>query len=294
MSDHIGIHQIGDVKVTLIREMEAGGIPAQALIPDWDSGAVEAYKEGLVPVCLDKALEHVTLNNHSWLIQTPLHTVLIDTGVGNGKDCAIPMFDQLNNPYLETLAAQGVQPDDVDYVVLTHLHVDHVGWNTRFVGGQWIPTFPNARYFLPRREHEHYAALLGTVGPGNPETAHYVDSVLPILLQAELIDPEGGELFDGLAYWSTPGHSIGHMSIKLQSEGEQAIFAGDVFHHPLQIFKPEWSSIYSEHKALGRKSRQAVLEYAASSGALVFTTHTPGPSAGHITREGQGFGWKFA
>ncbi len=294
MSDSLHVHKVGEVRITLIREMEADAIPAEALIPEWNPAEVETHKEGLVPVCMDESTRQLGLSNHSWLVQTPLHTALIDTGVGNGKKRSDPMFNNLNTPFLKRLEAHGIAPENVDYVLLTHLHVDHVGWNTRWDGGDFIPTFPNARYFMSRREKEHYAALLGSVGAEASVTAQYVDSIIPILGQADFIGIDGGELFDGLSYFPTPGHSIDHMSIKLHSASEDAIFAGDVFHHPMQIFKPEWSSVYSENKSLGEKSRQMVLEYAASSGALVFTTHCPGSSAGYITREGRGFSWTFA
>ena len=294
MSDSLHVHQLGEVSVTLIREIETDAVPAKALIPGWKTSEAKAHADGLVPFCMDQSAEHLGLSNHSWLVQTPLHIVLIDTGVGNGKKRSDPLFDRLDTPYLERLEAHGVVPEDVDYVLLTHLHVDHVGWNTRWSAGDWIPTFPNARYLMSRREKEHYAALLGTIGANAPETAQYVDSVLPILGQTDLIEAEGGELFEGLSYFPTPGHSLDHMSVKLQSAGEHAIFSGDVFHHPMQIFKPDWSSVYSENRSLGEKARRTVLEYAAATGAIVFTTHCPGSSAGRITRADRGFEWTFA
>lgn len=204
------------------------------------------------------------------------------------------MFNDLDMPYVARLAAAGVRPEDVDYVLLTYLHLDHVGWCTRIVDGHWTPTFPNARYFLSRREQEHNAALLERLGPDAPETQAYADSVVLILGQAEMIEPDSGEVLEGFTFHPTPGHSIDHRSIELTSGGERAFFTGDAIHHPIQAYVPEWSSVFSEDKPRGQKSRLWALEHAAQTGALVFSSHFPGTSAGRVTRRGHAFGWEPA
>ena len=179
-------------------------------------------------------------------------------------------------------------------MLLTHLHVDHVGWNTRLVDGRWTSTFPNARFLLSRREQEHNAALLERLGPDAPKTRAYADSVLPILGQATLVGPDGAEVLEGFAFLPTPGHSIDHMSVELVSSSERAFFAGDVLHHPVQAYAPEWNSVFSEDKARGQQSRRWALERAAETGALVFSSHFAGTSAGRVTRRGHAYGWEPA
>jgi len=244
-------------------------------------------------------------------VRTPRHTVLIDTATGNDKPRPYaPMLDQLQEPYLARLAAAGVRPGEVDTVLLTHLHADHVGWNTRLLDGRWVPTFPNARHVFSRVEQAYNEALADgrplegearpslALGPvaGTPSPGVYDDSVRPVIEAglADMIEIDGQEAIDGFSFLRTPGHSIDHASIRLVSQGEEALFIGDVMHHPLQVYETGLTSCFCEFPQAGLVSRLWALEQAAERGATVFTTHFAESSAGRVSRKGGRFSWTFA
>jgi glyoxylase-like metal-dependent hydrolase (beta-lactamase superfamily II) len=183
-------------------------------------------------------------------------------------------------------------PGQVDFVFITHLHVDHVGWNTQWVNSQSVPTFPKARYFMPKREQEYYAS---PEGRKDPRYVVYEDSISPIVQsrQAELVEADRTEVVEGFRFLSTPGHSLDHMSIVLESRGEIALFGGDVMHHPSQVYFPQLNSIYCGSADLARSSRRFVLDYGAERQATYFSTHFPASSAGRITRSGEAFEWRY-
>ena len=216
--------------------------------------------------------------------------------MGNGKKRSIRPFDSLREPFLERLADLGVSPESVDYVLHTHLHSDHIGWKTRPVDGRWTPTFPDARTILPQQELDRWAELVKEEGADSPKVAPYFDSVLPVLEAAHVtvIGPAGGPALDGFVFHPTPGHCSGHMSIGLSSGQDYGFFSGDVVHHPIQIARPEWSSVFSEDHERGRESRLLALNHASETGALVFTPHFSGSSAGRVSRTPEGFARRFA
>lgn len=284
---------VGDVEVIRISEIVFHDFSASFLFPDWDANVLDDKLAWMTPGCVNKARSMVTVNIHTWLLKTPKHIILIDTGIGNGRTRTVPMFNQLNTPYLDRLAQAGVGVDQVDYVMCTHLHSDHVGWNTCRRDGKWVPTFPNARYVFPQRELEQCQS-----GAREPAQAGgiYEDAILPVLesQQVDLVGPEGGESIDGLTFYPTPGHTAGHMSIGLAAQGEQALFTGDVVHNPIQIYRPRWNSAFCEDAAQARSSREWMLAYAVAKKALLFTAHFPESSAGYIAATEKGFDWRFA
>lgn len=235
--------------------------------------------------------------------------MLIDAATGNDKERpAAQVLNMLREPFLARLAAAGVDPADVDTVLLNHLHSDHVGWNTMLVDGAWVPTFPNARHIFSRREDAYAAALdrgeepdPEQVAPGlgrmrsRPAPGVYTDSVRPVVVAGltELVEVDGRELAEGVPFLPTPGHSIDHASIRLRSLGEEALFAGDVMHHPMQVYEPELHSCFCEFPEAARRSRSWVLEEAAERGIPLFTTHFAETSVGRVTRDGDGFAWTF-
>jgi glyoxylase-like metal-dependent hydrolase (beta-lactamase superfamily II) len=301
-------YQIGAATVTRIDEIPLPNVVPTALYPDLDPAALEQYGRFLTDGSYDRRAGMLTESIHTWLVHFSGHTILVDTGVGNGKALpALPQFDHLDVPYLDRLLAAGVQPEEIDFVLMTHVHMDHVGWNTRYEDGRWVPTFPNAKYIFSRIEQRYNASLSGhkpapdlpplTLGkPARvPGSGVYDQSVAPIIESglAKLIDVDGSEALDGMSFLPTPGHSVDHASIRLHSAGQEALFLGDVMHHPLQVYRPDLRSVYCEFPEASRASRQWILSYASENHALCFSSHFAESSAGYISRGTNGFQWQF-
>lgn len=255
---------------------------------------MEANRDWLMPHYIEPETNKIILAIQSYILRTPRHTILVDTCVGNNKPRpGRPMFDQLNLPYLADLAAAGVRPEEVDFVLCTHLHVDHVGWNTQLVDGRWVPTFPNAKYIFARTEYEFWRQrhLDGTEGPV-PNV--YDDSVLPVMEagQAVLVDMDH-QIDDGMWFEPAPGHTAGNVVLNLQSEGARAVLSGDVMHHPLQLVRPEWSSRACEDPVQSAATRRALIERYADTDTLIAPAHFASPSMGHIVSRGDAFGYRL-
>jgi glyoxylase-like metal-dependent hydrolase (beta-lactamase superfamily II) len=185
-----------------------------------------------------------------------------------------------------------VTPESIDFVMCTHLHVDHVGWNTQLQDGRWVPTFPKARYLFSKAEHDHWS---GPAGKEGFNANVYEDSVLPVVAAGRADLVTGGEQIAGcLSVEPTPGHSIGHIAIKLLSGGQAAMFTGDIMHQPIQVYHPEWNSRFCEYPEQARQSRLKVLDFCADRDAMVFPAHFAGSFAGKILRQGERFSWEFA
>ncbi len=284
-------YRVGNARVTRVSELTINNTP-EYLYPKWDPSILRTYGDRLVPEALAPGRQNLMQSIHSWVVRTGEHTILIDTATGNDKPRPLlPALDHLNEPYLARLRSAGVRPEEVDFVLLTHLHVDHVGWNTRLLHGQWTPTFPNARYVMPGAEYEFYLA-----NKHDPRRIIFEDSVVPVVQAglADFVGEAGGEIIPGFTYLPTPGHSIGHMSIALESAGEHALFGGDVLHHPIQVYRPDLNSVYCEDPALAATSRMKAIEHVVGNDAIYFSTHFPGSSAGRISRSAEVFEWSFA
>lgn len=306
MTKETKTYHIGDAAITRIDELSLAAFQFDMLYPGADPEALLRQRARLEAGSFDPATGTFIQSIHSWLVRTPHHTILIDTATGNDKNRPdIPPLHQLNAPFLARLAAAGVAPEEVDYVLLTHVHADHVGWNTRLVDGRWTPTFPNATYIFSRIEQAYGESLADgaepaadpALGPAlrKPADRVYDDSVRPVIDAglARLVTVDGSEVLKGISFIPTPGHSVDHASIRLVSRGEQALFAGDVMHHPLQVYEPSLNSCFCEFPQAALRSRNFVLEDAADSGATVFTTHFAQSSTGRITRSGERFAWQF-
>ncbi|HYY30438.1 MAG TPA: MBL fold metallo-hydrolase [Chthoniobacterales bacterium] len=304
------IYRIGDARVTKITELLLTGFTPRALFPKIDDEVLTNHPDWATSGSVDPGTGKLILSVHSWLVRSPDYTILIDTGIGNDKDRpTIPVMDHLHEPYLQRLAAAGVEPAAVDYVLITHLHADHVGWNTRWIDGQWIPAFPNARYVFSALEQRYCAGLahadervdqarteakLG-IPVRTPTPGVYADSVEPVIQTglAELVKIDGTDFINGISFHPAPGHSIDHAAILLQSRGERALFGGDVFHHPLEIYRPDLATVFCEFPDAALRSRKWLLEFATETGATYFSSHFPVTSAGRITRRDREYTWEF-
>lgn len=300
---------VGDMRIIKVPELALDAVDASQLFPEGDLQGLlsDAGHWGKRSYDVESGLLRQSI--HAWVVQTPTHTVLIDTATGNDKfRPTAPVFHQLKEPFLQRLQAIGVSPEAVDLVLLTHLHADHVGWNTRLQDEKWVPTFPNARYVFSdheydynlalSREPEAVASILRQTEIGIPRhqplDGVFEDSVMPIveagLDQRIVVD---NTLIEGFRFHATPGHSIDHASISVTSRGETALFWGDVMHHPLQVRHPETNSVYCEFPETATQSRHKAMQLAVDLDALVFTTHFGDSSVGKVSQQKQSFAWQF-
>jgi glyoxylase-like metal-dependent hydrolase (beta-lactamase superfamily II) len=219
---------------------------------------------------------------------------LVDACIGNDKERPTrPQFHRMKSPFIEDLARLGVKPEDVDYVMCTHLHWDHVGWNTRLADGQWVPTFPKARYVVAKREYDHWQGVHDS-GVDTPHARAFGDSVLPVVKTGQaLLVGDDYALDDGLWFEGYPGHTPGNVVIHARSGGQRGVFIGDVLHHPLQCLKPEWSTMACTDPEGSRVSRTRLVEEHADSGALILPAHFPAPTAGWIRPHGSAYRFDF-
>lgn len=288
---------VGDVQVTAVLDWAGTAGNATNLLPEAPLSLWEDNRGWLVPRFWQPETGRRALSVHSWLLRTDSLTVLIDTGAGAGKERpGSPLFHQLSSDYLARLAQAGVEPADVDLVINTHLHADHVGWNTRLADGQWLPTFPNASYLMARRDVEFWDPT-GTARP-RLEAANanvFDDSIRPVLDagQAVLWD-EAYAVARNLRLELAPGHTPGSAVAHLGAGREQVVFVGDVLHSPLQVLAPDCASCFCEDPTAAAASRRRVLSWAADCGALVAPAHLVGASAMTVRSDGHGFdidGW---
>jgi glyoxylase-like metal-dependent hydrolase (beta-lactamase superfamily II) len=284
------VARIGNFSVERIVEFEGPFLAPADFFPDFDPEVVRANPDLAGPRLIDPATGKLVFSFHSFLVKTPHHTILIDSCLGNDKERPTrPQFHRMKSPYLGDLARLGVMPEQIDYVMCTHLHWDHVGWNTRLDNGSWVPTFPKARYVMARREFEHWQGVQQR-GEETPHRLAFEDSVLPVVRtgQAVLVD-EDYALEDGLWFESAPGHTPGNVVINARSQGERGVFIGDVIHHQLQLAKPEWSTLACSDRELSRRTRTRLTEQYAAEGTLVLPAHFPAPTVGHIVRHGSAY-----
>lgn len=286
-------YTVGSARITKVTEKLFNNFAPNALLPLWEDNLINDQRDWLIPEHFDAQAQRLVISVHTWVIKVGDYTVLVDTGVGNAKPRPeLPIFHQLNEPWLKRLEAVGVKTEDVDYVLLTHLHIDHIGWNTHWVDGQWVPTFPNARYVFPRAEYDY---LISDIGQKTVGYSAFVDSVMPVIKsgQAVMIEPEGGAFLHEFYFHPTPGHSVGHMSISMRSGDEVAMFGGDVMHHPIQVAHPGWASCFCDLPEAANSSRQWLLAFLAANDALYFSSHFAGSSAGRVKHWTRGYAWRF-
>jgi glyoxylase-like metal-dependent hydrolase (beta-lactamase superfamily II) len=270
---------IGDVTITQFIEIETYG-GKEYILPQATPEALRKLA-WLCPHFADEA-GRIRMSIHSFLVETPTRRIVVDTGMGNDKDRVRPEWTRRKGPFLEQLAAAGCPADTIDTVLCTHLHVDHVGWNTVLVDGRWIPTFPRARYLMAGVEFDHWK------GVRDPALAQiFNDSVRPVA-DAGLVDliDAGHAVCDEFSLIATPGHSPAHFSIHVRSRGEEALLMGDVAHHPCQMVHLDWCSTIDFDPAQTVRTRHALLSRFAGTPTLILAGHFAG---GTIVRDGDVF-----
>jgi len=281
--------KIGDVTVTKIVELEVTG-GSRFILPQATYEAVLPIS-WLQPHFADERGQ-LKMSIHALIVETPTRRIIVDTCLGNDKEGRrIPTWNNLQGPFLADLAAAGFPRESIDMVLCTHLHVDHVGWNTMLVDGPngtktWVPTFPNARYLMGRVESDHWRAHSGRADMA----AVFADSVAPIYEAglAELVETDH-RLCDETSLVPTLGHTPGHVSVRISSRGEEALITGDFMHHPCQIARPDWSSAADSDPDAARQTRERMLGELCDRPVLVIGTHFAGATAGHIVRDGDAY-----
>ncbi len=279
---------IGPLEVSRVEETRTQ-FDAFMFYPDLSRDTPARYASWLAPY-FDIDAHSFPCIFQSFVVRDRNATILIDTCIGNDKER--PDFElahRLNNPYLDRLRAANCAPEDVDIVLCTHFHVDHVGWNTRLDNGRWIPSFPNARYIFSKEEYARFAPENRTAEPP-PFLDIFEDSVLPVIQrgQAEFISGEQ-QIHDLLTVFPTPGHTPGHVSIRAKHSDEIGIFFGDVIHNPIQMAEPDLNSSFCEDGSQARASRRKVLDEAAEHNHLLIPGHFCSPHIGRVKRAGAGF-----
>lgn len=279
--------KVGRIPVCRVVEHEGPFTAVDFLLPGFKPQML--VEHGWLKPYVD-AESRVVMSFHSYVLRTPHHTILVDGCVGNGKERpARPMWHRQEVPYLERLAQAGVRPEEVDVVFCTHLHADHVGWNTRLRDGRWVPTFPNARYVFARREYEYWEKLHRAGEKPNHDS--FSDSVLPVMeaKQAELVASDY-EIETGIHLEAAYGHTPGTCLLHVRNSGEHGVFTGDVMHTPIQLADPSLSSRFCSDPAQSAATRRTLCERYADTATTLYTGHFPGSSAARIRRLKNSFG----
>jgi glyoxylase-like metal-dependent hydrolase (beta-lactamase superfamily II) len=286
--------RIGDFEVHRVTEYEGPFIAPQVFFPDYDPSVLLECPELASPRVIDPSSGKLVFGFHCFIVKTGRHTILIDSCLGNDKERPTrPQFHRLKTSFVSDLAAAGVSVEEVDYVMCTHLHWDHVGWNTRLDNGRWVPTFPNARYVMARREFEHWDAAHKD-SEDTPHKRAFEDSVLPVVRSGQSVLVDDDYAFeDGLWFEAAPGHTPGNVVIHVRSREERAVFMGDVVHHQLQLARPAWSTLACSDREVSRKTRMRLIEECAESGMRVLPSHFPAPTTGRIVRERGAYRFRF-
>jgi len=275
--------EVGDVVVTRVQEIEVS-MRRDELFANASSEAFEKHRDWLMPDFVD-SLGHFKIAIQAFFLETPQSRILVDSCVGNDRDLPAVGFAPLHGTFLEDLAGIGASPESIDIVVCTHLHFDHVGWHTRREGGRWIPTFPNARHLVGRVEYEHSIAT--------ESEFVYLEQTLDPVIEAglhEFVEVDH-RVDDAVCLEPSPGHTPGHVSVRISSRGEEAVITGDMVHHPIQLAEPGWQSQADWDPDAAILTRKAFAARYGNTPTRILGTHFAAPTAGYLVRDSDR--WRF-
>ena len=291
MKPHRSKWIFGDIIVQRVVEFEGPLFPPSSLFPASTSEAIDSLGDELEPGFFDPQSKQLILAFNTYVVQTPHHTILVDTCSGNDKHRPLkPRYHMKKWPYLQNLLISGIKPEDVDYVLFTHLHVDHVGWNAKLSDSRWTPTFPNAEYLFVRDEWEYWQHQYQT--DAFTDDPYYTDSILPIIAAGQAIFIEKDYAFEKNIWLDpTPGHTPGHVCLHISSGDAEAVISGDIMHHPLQCAEPDWNSCFCVYPEQAQRTRRAFMDRYANTNTLIMPSHFPTPSVGRIVSSGPV--WRF-
>ena len=278
---------VGDLAIHRIIEQETTFLPATELLPGLTPDVLAGNRQWMRQAGALDAQDVLILCFQSYIVKTPHHTILIDSCIGNDKPRPTrPKWNmKTDDTYMRALASAGISVDEIDFVMCTHLHVDHVGWNTRLEDGRWVPTFPNARYIFGKAEFDYW-----TEQSAKAEVPAFIDSVLPVVeaRRADIVRNDY-EIGDHVRILPTPGHTPGHVAFTLGRGKDDAVFSGDLMHSPLQTRYPELSVKFDVDQAQAALTRRNFLERYCDTDTLCCSAHFPSPSTGKIRRRADGF-----
>jgi glyoxylase-like metal-dependent hydrolase (beta-lactamase superfamily II) len=285
--------RIGDVTVTRVLELEATG-GTRFILPQATPDVVKEMA-WLAPHFADENGK-LRMSIHALLVETATTRIVVDTCIGNDKQRDIPAWSGLQTNFLTDLAAAGFARESIDVVLCTHLHVDHVGWNTMLVDSHWVPTFPKARYLLARSEFEYWRVAEEAEAKekgGNLTHSPFHDSVRPVW-EAGLVDlvETDHQVCPEVTLEPTLGHTPGHVSVRIRSKGQDALITGDFIHHPCQLSHPEWATPADYDPAASTQTRSRMFGALAGTDTLVIGTHFSAPTAGRVVADGEA--WRLA
>lgn len=292
--------RFGATTVDRVVEIENFWVDAAWLYPNIAPAMVDRHAAALGPRLVDPQQQRLNLSFHSYLVRTPSANILVDTCNGNHKHRPRAQWQHMfqSQTYLANLARLGLGPQDIDLVLCTHLHTDHVGWNTVRSDGRWVPTFPKAKYVFARQEFEHFLRLHESQPEHPVSQGSFIDSVLPVVEagQALLVDADhlvDGDLVRGVWFEDAKGHTPGHVTVHVKEGGRHGVMTGDIFHHPIIFLEPGLINTGDWNPELARSTRQRIAERLADTDTLLLTMHFPAPSAGRIVSCQHGFDFKY-
>ncbi|HTP83283.1 MAG TPA: MBL fold metallo-hydrolase [Alphaproteobacteria bacterium] len=281
---------LGQARVDRLVDLPRFEMKLASLFPDATLEALEGERGWLEPRFLNGDIVHLAIQ--TMVLRLEGKVILVDTCVGEHKPRPRhPAWDRRKaTSYLTRLAGLGLHPEDVDYVLCTHLHADHIGWNTQWSGGRWVPTFPRARYLVGRSELAHWEDRRRGQGAEQVNHGSYEDSVLPVMAAGLLdrVDADDSPL-PGLKLRALPGHTPGQVGLEYRRSGTRALFIGDAMHHPVQLVRPEWSSGLCTDPDLARATRRSFLEEAAEERMWLIPAHFIEMTGVQVKRAGNGF-----
>lgn len=287
--------RIGDITISKIVDKEKSPLPFNFVYPDGDWSVCEEHADWLAPDHISLERRMVLMNYHSYVVQTGRTNILIEACIGNDKERgASEAFHMQSSDYLLRLSEIGIKPDDIDIVMCSHMHPDHVGWNTQLKDGSWVPTFANARYVFARKEYEYWQDRWQENDEDPFLTAAFFDSVLPVVEagQADFVDTDH-ELEAGI--WLEPafGHSPGHIFVNIQSGDDRAILTGDSIHHVVQMAAPHWRPFFDQDKDMAMATRRKLLDRVVDTPTILLPAHFCGASAGRVSSQGDAYRFDF-
>lgn len=285
---------IGQFRIDRLADMEPVRLPTSRGFPLLTREILTEQARIMGPRFIDAETLDLIISFHTYVLRMNGRVILVDTCIGDHKQRTVrPDWHMRQSDFLERLAGLGVRPEDVDAVMCSHMHADHVGWNTRLVNGKWVPTFPNARYLMAEVEYRHWQARFEAEGAALNHGS-FADSVLPVVEsgQAEMVGMSQ-QIERGIRLEPAAGHTPGTVLIHVEDGEDHGVLAGDIIHHPIQFNFLDMPTQYCEDPALAAQVRVAMCERYANTQSRLLTAHFPAPSSGRILREGNKYGFEF-